>query len=326
MASLSLPAILPSILSRHNLSYRLEDRQSASILIAQNKLSPQDFFEQYPEIERTLLEAFVEDDFDGRLHLMTLKTTGEQREVVGLAFWREVGDREMGEWLDLHRVEETLKRHADDEVQQEHSPQPQQSQQQPRNKLSFKYKSDNLFSHHGRRRMETIQRDSITWIRNALNAQPDPVPVRQNRSIDKHQSEKQQTKMTISMKHRLIHAWIKIELIAIRKSHRSHHLGEILLACVLSVAHSHHSTSATNLVNTTKKSEEVHEQAAHAILHIAGSTQNTPAMKLYERFGFVALPKHEEGGPFDKPDGDLWILGDIGGSLETGPWEEIWTD
>ena len=80
-----------------------------------------------------------------------------------------------------------------------------------------------------------------------------------------------------------------------------------------------------SLTRTTKKSQ-VHEQAAHAILRMAGSTQNKPAMKLHERFGYVALPKHEEGGPFDKPDGDLWVLGVIGGSLETSPWEEIWTD
>jgi GNAT superfamily N-acetyltransferase len=102
----------------------------------------------------------------------------------------------------------------------------------------------------------------------------------------------------------LTHSWIKIELLAIHKSHRHHHYGKLLLACVLSKALEHHES--------------------HAILHIAGSTSNIAARKLYETFGFVHLPKYEEGGPFERPDGDLYVLGDIGGVLNKFyPWDEM---
>lgn len=49
------------------------------------------------------------------------------------------------------------------------------------------------------------------------------------------------------------------------------------------------------------------------------------ARKLYERFSFVHLPRYEEGGPFDKPDGDLYVLGDVGRVLEQCPWDECFS-
>ena len=63
----------------------------------------------------------------------------------------------------------------------------------------------------------------------------------------------------------------------------------------------------------------------HAILHIAGggASKNVPAGRLYARFGFVAIPRHDEGGPFVKPDRDLFVLGNIGRALGALPWEEV---
>ncbi|KAL7483034.1 hypothetical protein ACHAW6_008684 [Cyclotella cf. meneghiniana] len=288
----SLTSLLPTLLQTHNLTCALETPRSASTLLAQNKLSPRDFIEQHPDIERTLLQSFVEDDYDGKLHLMTLSTE-EREEVIGLSFWREVDDEEMREWLDLHRVEETLERHGHDDVQQQpiRPTQQQQQQQQQRQVVSFKYDGDNKLSHSGKRTMEGIRSDSITWIRNALQSETPRI---------------QQNRITKSIIQRqLVHAWIKIELVAIKRSHRSHHLGELLLACTLSKAYEHHDN--------------------HAILHIAGtSSKNIPATKLYTKFGFVGLPRYREGGPFGEPDGDLFVLGDIGGCLEKGAWEEMW--
>ena len=105
---------------------------------------------------------------------------------------------------------------------------------------------------------------------------------------------------------KLTHSWVKIELIAIKKTHRAHHLGHILLGCTLAKAHALH-----------------HNE--HAILHIAGggASKNIPAARLYERYGFVSVPQHDEGGPFVKPDRDLFVLGNIGRALNDLPWEEV---
>ena len=260
--------------------------------------------ELHPDIERTLLTSFIEDDYDGKLHMMTLNTNiadGDTREVVGIAFWREIDDDEMKEWLDLHRVEETLKRHGDDDLQQQQQQQKYYVEQHRPRSVSFQCPSDDRLSTGGKRRMEMIRNDSITWIRNALNTHNNDHDDNEPSNNQHHQT---QNHASISPVNKLIHAWIKIELIAIKTTQRHHHYGEILLMCLLSCAHSHHETT-------------------HAILHIAGSSSNVAATKLYHKFGFVHLPRYEEGGPFEKPDGDLCVLGDIGGVLQTCPWEEM---
>ena len=248
----------------------------------------------------------MEDDYDGKLHFMTLNrnsnsTTDERREVIGIAFWRDIDDDEMKEWMDLHRVRDTLRRHAEDDRQSLSHTTTNDVTSKQKSRLSFQCQSDNRLSLRAKQTMEMIRSDSITWIRNALDSQDD--------NNSSHQAAAAKTTSTandpsiLSKVNNLLHAWIKIELIAIHKSHRNHHYGPILLACLLSAAHEQHEI--------------------HAILHVAGSTSNTAATKLYESFGFVNLPKHDEGGPFEKPDGDLFVLGDIGRVLERCPWEEM---
>ena len=58
--------------------------------------------------------------------------------------------------------------------------------------------------------------------------------------------------------------------------------------------------------------------------HVAGgrAPKNVPAARLYARYGFVPMPRHVEGGPFARPDRDLYVLGNIGGALRALPWEE----
>ena len=265
-----MTTILSNILSSHtNFYYERETPATAAALLSDNQITPSQFIEFYPDIERTLLTSFLEDDYDGKLHFITLNTTNHgKREVVGIAFWREVDTTEMDEWLDLHRVQETLKRHQ--ALEQTHPP-------------SVNCQDDNEFTKQGRRRMEMIRSDSITWIQNALIPHDNPI--------------------TSSNLQQMTHAWMKIELIAIQQGYRHIHLGEILFASVLAHAYQYHET--------------------HAILHVAGSTSNVAARKLYHKFGFVHVPKYEEGGPFERPDGDLYVLGNIGGMLEKYPWEEM---
>ena len=296
----NLTTLLPTILSSNALQYQIETPATASTLFSQNQLNPSQFLEFSPDIERTLITSFIEDDYDGKLHFLTLNTTtsdnNAQREVIGIAFWREIDSEEMNEWMDLHRVKDTLRRHCEDEIQS--SPTTKDSStHKRRGRLSFQCQSDNQLSQHAKRKMEMIRSDSITWIRNALHSQEN------HSSNEATSTNSTRTDPTIRDVNNLLHAWIKIELIAIHKSHRHHHYGPILLACLLSMAYKTHET--------------------HAILHVAGSTSNTAALKLYERFGFVNLPRHEKGGPFEKPDGDLFVLGDIGGVLERCPWEEM---
>lgn len=288
-SNINLAVILPTVLSSRNLDYRIETPVTASRLISEQQLSPSQFIELFPEIERTLLVSFIEDDYDGKLHFMTLnECNGNKREVVAIAFWREVDDGEMKAWLDLHRVKEILKRHA---VEDETSQQPVSTTRnlQPQHRISFKCESDNALSKQGKQQMEMIRSDSITWIRNALNSNDN--------------SRYNNCTPTTSQVRELLHSWIKIELIAIKSTHRHHSLGEILLLCLLSCAYSLHGET-------------------HAILHIAGDN-NVAANRLYTKFGFVHLPKYEEGGPFEKPDRSLFVLGDIGGVLKRCPWKEM---
>jgi hypothetical protein len=141
--------------------------------------------------------------------------------------------------------------------------------------------------------MKLAKSDSIRWIENAIHS--DSASMTKNETL-------LPSKSTIQ---KLTHAWIKIELIAIKRTHRARHLGQILLGCTLAKAHAHHNE--------------------HAILHVAGggASKNIPAARLYTRYGFVSVPKHEEGGPFVKPDKDLFVLGNIGMVLNTLPWGEI---
>lgn len=97
----------------------------------------------------------------------------------------------------------------------------------------------------------------------------------------------------------LTHAWVKIELVAVRQQFWGHHIGTLLMSCAFYHAYLHHSS--------------------RAILHIAGGSNNVPALKLYEKFGFVPI---KTDTMFEKPDRDLYILGDISSSLENLAWDE----
>jgi len=132
------------------------------------------------------------------------------------------------------------------------------------------------------------------------------------------------------MKKKLTHAWIKIELVAVRQPYWGQRLGSILFACALYHAHCRHQS--------------------RVILHVAGGEENVPAVRMYRRFGFLPVKTTStgemgDGGDaanstgtatatatattmsstigrsstrsrlFHKPNRDLYILGDIEKSL-----------
>ncbi|KAK1738641.1 hypothetical protein QTG54_010671 [Skeletonema marinoi] len=266
----TLARFLPATLQSNGMRCRDETPTSAQELLARGQLDAKDFIEVSPDIENTLMEAFIEDDYDGRLHLMTLsmmrRDVDDDRhdieEIIGVSFWREVPADEMGDWFDVERISKMI------------------------TKSTIEHENDSDYSNDVKCRMKLVRSSSIKWIQNALA------------STDQ---DKTDTKASIDQ---LTHSWVKIELIAIKQSYRAHHLGNILLGCTLAKAHEHNE---------------------HAILHVAGggSKNNIPAAKLYGRFGFVTVPRHDEGGPFAKPDKDLFVLGNIGKALNDLPFEEM---
>jgi len=155
-----------------------------------------------------------------------------------------------------------------------------------------------LQSPHGKKAMKLVRSNSVSWLESAIVSSP-------TQTINNNNQANSNTTISSTVRE-LTHSWIKVELIAIQKSYRSHHLGNILLGCTLARAH-----------------DLYHKE--HAVLHVAGggATKNIPASRLYSRYGFVAVPRHDEGGPFCRPDRDLFVLGDIGGTLENLPWGEM---
>jgi hypothetical protein len=129
------------------------------------------------------------------------------------------------------------------------------------------------------------------------------------------------------IKKKLTHAWIKIELVAVRQPYWGQRLGSILFACALYHAHC--------------------RRQSRVILHVAGGEENVPAVRMYRRFGFLPVRmtlKGEVGDEgdtancvgtatatsmsrstigynstrarlFHRPNRDLYILGDIEKSL-----------
>ena len=266
--------ILPTALQSNNLHCQDESPQSAQHLVSQGKLNALDFIETSPEIEGTLMEAFIEDDYEGKLHLITMRMANE--EIVGISFWREIPSDEMGEWMDMKRIAKAIEdRNLTSSVDHDH---------------------DEELSHNTNKRMQLVKSESVNWIENALKS-----------SNETNDTSSNHTVATASTLESLTHKWIKIELVAIKQSYRAHHLGNLLLGITLEKAHASH-----------------HNE--HAILHVAGggASKNIPAAKLYRRYGFVNVPQHEKGGPFVKPDRDLFVHGNIGRALNTTlPWDEM---
>ena len=305
--------ILPSTLHSQNLKCHNQTPTSAQHLLSQGQLNAEDFLETSPDIERTLMEAFLEDDFEGRLHLTTLSLTKQTNNannnsnendeiIVGMAFWREIPSEEMNEWMDFDRISKAIadrKLVSPPNMRSKSNTHTHSSSSAAATALEDDHHED--LSHDARNAMKLVKSDSISWIQNALQ------PCHSNYNNDNNMPSSSSTQSTnTNMIQKLTHSWIKIELIAIHRAQRGHHLGHILLGCTLAKAHALH-----------------HNE--HAILHIAGggATKNVPAARLYTRYGFVNVPRHTEGGPFTKPDRDLFVLGNIGLVLESLPWEEV---
>ena len=65
---------------------------------------------------------------------------------------------------------------------------------------------------------------------------------------------------------------------------------------------------------------QILDSVMYMILHVAGGKENIPALRLYDKFGFLPVP---QGTVFGKPDKDLYVLGHVGQSLQRLCWPAL---
>jgi len=245
------------------------------------------------DVERTLFEAFVENDYDGRLHLTTLRQDTDGGEICGIVFWREVPDTEMREWINFDALSASISDLRglvlEDGGCEEKGGEEQSSAH-----------SASTVSRH-RRSLVPVREESLHWLYQATSSRH---LLRRGGRSQPATNAPYAPAAALSREEvidGLTHRWIKIELLAVPKAFWGKRYGSLLLAVALYEAH--------------------HLNNDRAILHVAGGYSNVPAVKLYQRFGFVGVPAGD-GGIFNKPDRDLFVLGNIGASLKSLHWGE----
>lgn len=238
------------------------------------------------DVEQTLFESFIDDDYEGRLHLTTLRQNDEAGQVVGIVFWREVPDTEMREWINFDALSASISDlrglviddNGDDD---EHT--------------AGKSGASRSSTGRHRRSLVPVREESLHWLYQATSSRHLLQRGRKSRATNTSVEALSREEVIDGLTHR----WVKIELLAVQKSFWGHRYGSLLLATAL---------------------QEAYQQKSNrAILHVAGGHSNVPAVKLYQRFGFVGV-RAGDGGIFNKPDRDLFVLGNIGTALQSLYW------
>ncbi len=302
---------IPSILQRKHLKCLHHTPETAQILH-----DTYGFFangrEMSHEVEQHLFDAFIEDDYDGRLHLMTLhclenegENGGESLALVakddilmpssfgkgigpplGIVFWRDVPDEEMKEWFDWNFLAKALNR---GEGLTHNGTNPSKiSHNKSTNKDQF------ISLPTATTALHLVRQSSIDSIKKMV---ADMQPGSSISTSICHNNEDRKNILDVET---LSHAWIKLELIAIRQQYWGHHLGSLLLSCTL--YHAHYESNQSRV-----------------LLHVAGGEENVPAVRLYEKFGFHPV---RQNTIFHKPDRFMYVLGDISSSLGGVTWKQ----
>lgn len=246
------------------------------------------------DVEQTLFEAFIENDYDGHLHLTTLRQSTKDGDVVGIVFWREVPDTEMREWINFDALSASisdLRGLVIDDDDGDKNDDGTSKKGQKGDHSSNTNGTTNSSRH--RRSLVPVREESLHWLYQATSSR---------HLLRRREGTRQPAALSREeVIGGLTHRWIKIELLAVRKTYWGNRYGSLLLAIALYEAH--------------------HLNNNRAILHVAGGYSNVPAVKLYQRFGFVGVPAGD-GGIFNKPDRDLFVLGNIGTALQSLHWSE----
>mmetsp|Transcript_15417 Transcript_15417/g.29068 ORF Transcript_15417/g.29068 Transcript_15417/m.29068 type:complete len:332 (-) Transcript_15417:140-1135(-) len=245
------------------------------------------------EVEQYLFDAFIDDDYDGLLHLSTLHSYPEYQPdmdndsmnigpPMGLVFWREVPDEEMKEWFDWNRVRKALANsYNSNSNSRDHSFLEGTDRKEDEDIIT-----SSSISPTKKRKWHFVRQNSVESIQNMIESLH-----LSSSKLKEHENN--------AAEQELVHAWIKLELIAVRERYWGRHLGSLLLACALYNAHDQFDQS-------------------RVVLHIAGGEENIPAVKLYERFGFLPI---RQGTVFHKPDKYMYVLGDIRYALGHTMWK-----
>lgn len=245
------------------------------------------------DVEQTLFEAFMENDYDGRLHLTTLRQNTADGDVVGIVFWREVPDEEMREWINFDALSASISDLRGLVVADDSDDNGGNNKNQEKKEGDHGSANGTTNSSRHRRSLVPVREESLHWLYQATSS----------RNL-LHRGGRRSQPTALNREEvieGLTHRWIKIELLAVRKTYWGNRYGSLLLAIALYEAH--------------------HLNNNRAILHVAGGYSNVPAVKLYQRFGFVGVPAGN-GGIFNKPDRDLFVLGNIGTALQSLHWSE----
>jgi len=298
--------ILPSILERRNLQCTEQTVESARAWIEAgllgnftqaNEHSPMSL-----QIEASLLESFVEDDYDGKLHLMTLDVVVDDdcnsgdnnnnggRRPIGIVFWRQVLKEEMRDWINWENLRKRILGEREQKLQTEES-----REEEGLGEASIQQQEEYSKRRRMRHSLRSVRRESVRWLEIATTANVAP-PVHTANSLV-------QSSRTISVStlvETLTHCWVKLELLAVHPNYWKQHIGTLLLACAMYQAY--------------QKGDD------HMILHVAGGKENIPALRLYDKFGFLPVP---QGTVFEKPDKDLYVLGHVGQSLQRLCWPAL---
>jgi len=245
------PTLVRNLLSSRNVTPRLESPGSCKQLFEKGKLFRCTESHVGKEIESMILESFMDDLYEGQLHMLTLleSTSGL---AVGFVLWRDVEPIEMKDWLvDPEATRSVL-----------NSTRSQRAALLP--------PSSNSFS-------------SLL-----------PVPKDNKAGFAVVPSQ-----LRASLCQDAACGWIKIELVCTRPSWYGRGVGTMLLASCLVFAWLH--------------------QKQHAVLHVAGGELNVPALRLYRKFGFMAVGERS----FHKPNKNMFILPHIGQTLGAMNWQRL---
>ena len=290
-------AMIPSLVSRRGFACTEQSMDSARSLFDAGQLGNFTRANENnwlsPEVEASLLESFIEDDYEGALHLTTLDD--DQGHPVGIVFWREVPEDEMEDWIHWENLQQRLLREQQEQQQRRKSVLDDQQQEGVDEPKAVPTSRQN----HGRRMRQSLQlvrEESIRWLEVASN-----VSSTRRASSSSMSASLLDTKSTAKLVETLVHSWVKIELLAVHPDYWNRHIGTLLLACAMYHAH--------------KKGDD------HMILHVAGGQENVPALKLYDKFGFLPVP--QSTGVFRKPNKDLFLLGHVGRSLQKFCWPAL---
>jgi len=304
--------LIPSILERRNLQCTEQTSESARALMESGLLGnfTQDNNDEHSshvslQVEASLLESFVEDDYDGALHLTTVdvafddgKNSGDNnnrggRRPIGFVFWRQVPQEEMRDWINWEILQKRIMGERERELQSEESREVEGSD---KDSSTHQQQKECTKRRQMRHSLRSVRRESVKWLEIATTANssspaPTPNSVVQSSSTTNNSSVLVET---------LTHCWVKLELLEVHPDYWKQHIGTLLLACAMYQAHQNGDD--------------------RMILHVAGGKENIPALRLYEKFGFLPVPRETV---FHKPDKDLYVLGHVGQSLRRLCWSAL---